>query len=205
MTVILSFTLAWGIVRVFVGVKPFTSPAFVYVNTGLFLAMVYYLSCLTLDPPETKQRAYRPKLLSKYSANSPEYYKRRVLEFRTLVDSIAERGQGSVISGTIFVTASLLILGQASQSKPWTNVVLAFASLGIYSLWLFGILYTSKRLDAQTFSRLRYIENLLDIEAITFVGGIARGSRLWKFVRSPVWGIMLLALTFIGFFVLLYS
>lgn len=186
------------------GSQPFAKAPYTYLLVGLFLSMNYYLSCLETDDPNRESEGYNARVLSRHSRRSQAFYERRVLEFKTLAESIADRGQGSVISGTIFVTASLLILAQASSIRTPMKDVLAFASLGIYTLWLFGILYTAKQFDAATYARLRLIETFLNIEAYSYLAGIAKRSISRKYVRSPVWGIMLFALTFIGFLVLLF-
>lgn len=88
-------------------------------------------------------------------------------------DEIARRGHITLLVGTILVAAAFLIVGQTlvesnviliggsnavgKNNETETNLA-ALASIGLYSIWLFVLHGTSKRLDNMTFARLKAIE-----------------------------------------------
>jgi hypothetical protein len=170
--------------------------AVVYLAVGVILAVTYFL---LPNPPHADEAARVPR-----ETDPKEDYNRRKLEYETLNSDINARGEGAVLAGTIFVTASVLILAQATSGPIVTRIILCFASMTIYSIWLFGIYYTARRLDALTYSRLHEIEARLRIDAHAYVRRIADDT-FWFRLRSNIWAVILLALSFVGFLILLQT
>jgi len=94
--------------------------------------------------------------------------KRLKLEYKILNDSVRQRENSLLSSGSIFVAASLILLGQAALVT--TNIdlgvaALVFGSWFIYSIWLFAYQLTTVKLTSVTFGRLRWLEHRLGFEA----------------------------------------
>jgi hypothetical protein len=82
-------------------------------------------------------------------------HRRRTLEYETLIHLVTMRFQATTVSGTIFVTASILVLAQAaSQMTSWATMALAYVSLLIYAIWLFGLFYPNRRIDLLNWTRV---------------------------------------------------
>ena len=82
-------------------------------------------------------------------------------DYQTMNQEIRSRGSITLIVGTILITASFLILGDAAKYRYSLDlkVVMAIVSIGLYLSWFFILNYTTKKLDNMTFSRMKAIES----------------------------------------------
>lgn len=178
--------------------------AIIYLVLGLIFAVIYSILYSLL--PEGTRRELEPKDTDAEGNLTWEAKDRLKLEYETFNSEIARRGEAFIISGTIFVTLSFLILAEASKVELTRHrIVLACASLAIYSLWLFLFAYTGVRLDRLSYTRIHSIEDLLKIEVHKYVKGLEKSKthKLWIWFRRNFWAIVLVALSLTGFFVLL--
>jgi len=132
---------------------------------------------------------------------SPEERRRLLLEYRTLNQEVGRRGEMLAIHGSIFVVASLTLLGATASASISARVVLVFLALLVYAVWLLVVTCTSQRLDDITLARLRTIERRLGFEVHSFVKREA--GRWWLVIRRFIWGFVLILIWLGGYFLLL--
>ena len=168
-----------------------------YLLIGFLLFLAYVLIKLVVEPPETVQIDER---------RISNAYERHLLlfEYRTLNEEVSRRGEMLAIHGSIFVVASLALLGAtvsaASIPRP-ARVALVFLALLVYATWLLVVTCTSQRLDDITFARLIGIEERLRFEVHRYVR--ERAGRWWLVIRRFIWGFVLILIWLGGYFLLL--
>lgn len=115
---------------------------------------------------------------------------------------IQRRDNITLIIGSILITISLLILAYTSVSENSTpRSIYAGSSIGLYSIWLFVLHYTSKKLDTLSYERIKVIEEVLS-KHLGYGFGIhsyiskKTSGELWLFLRRIFWGFVLLLLSF---------
>lgn len=124
-------------------------------------------------------------------------------EYDVLREEVGRRGNLLAVHGTIFVVASLILLGQgAMQDKYEMRTGLVFGALGIYFLFLFVMVHPTRRLDEISYARLRGIEKQMSFEAFRFVKEKADPD-FWVQIRRFVWGWFSLPVVIAGFVLLL--
>jgi hypothetical protein len=107
---------------------------------------------------------------------------RRLLfrEYKVLNESVGRRENSLLVAGSIFVTASLLLLGQSTQvSEGALRQSLVFTSWAVYSIWLYLFQLTAGRLTDRTFDRLRDIEGRLGIKVHRYLASKRDPVRRW--------------------------
>jgi len=174
--------------------------AIVYLVLGLILTVFYLL----LPLPEGTQRQLEAKDKDAKDELTPESKHRLELEYETFNLELARRGEQFIISGSIFVTLSFLILAEACMLTACRRIVLAYASLILYGLWLLVYGYTTTRLDRLSYIRIRSIEELLGIQVHRYVFCQAPRQALWMRFRRRFWAIILMLLSVAGSLVLLF-
>ena len=127
-------------------------------------------------------------------------------EYKILDESVSRRENSVWVTGSIFVTASLLLLGQSTTltsgqgqdlvSTEKLRAVAVFTSWGVYAIWLFFLQFPAGRLTDWTFKRLRGIEHQLGMEVHRYVVRKRDPIRRW------VWLTVLDGLFFAGYFIL---
>ena len=118
-------------------------------------------------------------------------------EYNILERSVGRRENSLLLSGSIFVTASALLLSQFSTSRViWERLALVFGSWGLYSIWLFLFQLTAVRLTDATFSRLKGIEEKLDFQVHRYLSTKRDPARRW------IWLWLLDALVVAGYLLL---
>jgi len=161
--------------------------------------VIYFL----LPRPDYEKHAELPE--KEHEVCKEQQWERNRLAYETLNADIRDRGEGTILSGTIFVTASILILVQSVSSGLvggyWMRFAVAIGAIVIYAAWLFGIQYTTQRIDKLTYARLHRLEEAMRIEAHNYVRKHWMNG-LPSQVRYYVWGIILLLLTIGGGLVL---
>jgi hypothetical protein len=100
-------------------------------------------------------------------------------EHRILDQSVSRRENSILITGSIFVTASLLLLGQSASVvsvqpsdlalRETMRGVAVFTSWFMYSIWLFFLQFPAGRLTDWSFKRLRGIETQLGIQGHLYI------------------------------------
>ena len=100
------------------------------------------------------------------------------IEYESLDNSARQRETSLLLTGAIFVTASLLLMGESTRSEGFREVVI-FTSWGIYSIWLFLFQLTTVRLGTLTYARLRRIEESKNIKAHSYLNPHRDPARRW--------------------------
>jgi hypothetical protein len=91
-------------------------------------------------------------------------------EYRILDQSVRQRENAHLFTGSFFVTASILLIGPAAQAAPAAlRTDLIYASWALYSVWLFFFQLTGSRLTNRTYDRLRSIETQVGFNAHRFL------------------------------------
>jgi hypothetical protein len=90
-------------------------------------------------------------------------------EHRILDQSVSRRENSILITGSIFVTASLVLIGQSVSVALVQPNVAVFTSWLMYSIWLFFLQFPAGRLTDWTFRRLKGIETELGIEGHLYI------------------------------------
>jgi len=135
-------------------------------------------------------------------------------DYETSISEIHARNNINLMVGTILIGASFFILTSINLSERSRSVgIYAFASIGLYSIWLFLLYLTSSRLNGLQYSRIRAIEEALteklnyDTKKLKYDFGInsynikktrrCGGKRpaLWLRIRRAFWDIVLLLLS----------
>lgn len=108
-----------------------------------------------------------------------------------------------LVIGTIIITASLLIFGNAvnaSQSNLFP--IYAFASIVLYSIWLICIHWTSNKLDDIQYRRIKAMEKSLtrhlsyDFGMYSYIRSKISDKDYWLRLRRSFWDVILLLLSF---------
>jgi hypothetical protein len=85
-------------------------------------------------------------------------------EYKLLQKSVNQREQTILLTGSIFVTASLLLAGEGLRTSDETvRTASTLLSWTVYAIWLFMFQLTSGRLIDRTYARMRWIENNVPI------------------------------------------
>ncbi len=115
---------------------------------------------------------------------------RSKLAYEALCEETRRRENSLLIMGTIFVIASLSLLGEALKGGSKNQLFLA--TLGILSYWIWYLLYvkTSQKLDSIYYCRIREIEREeLHICAYRYVHSKTR-CKWWMKLRRMFWGVI---------------
>jgi len=165
-----------------------------YLVIGFLLFLAYVLIHLALG--ELEEVRIEPRRTSDAS-------ERRLLlfEYRTLNEEVRRRGDMLAIHGSIFVVASLSLLGAAASAPRGLSAVLVFLALLLYGMWLLVMTSTSMKLDDISLARLRGIERALGFEVHRYVR--ERAGRWWRVIRRFIWGFVLILIWLGGYFLLL--
>ena len=153
--------------------------SFLFVLFSILLPIVYIALFTRWADREIKEPSSTPKNKLK-------------MEYEVLDRGVNQRENTLVLSGTIFVTSSLFLLGEgATRGSP--RLALVLASWVIYAIWLFFFQLGSARYATVILARLRWIEeNALGIEAHSFLYQQRIATRRW------VWFILLNAILAMG-------
>lgn len=155
------------------------------------------------DKPECSELT-RNILISLAMKDQKDALNATLKDYEITNKELERRENINLLVGTILVTASLIILGNTVSASSPTKFPYAFSSVLLFVLWLFVLHYTTAKLDAMTYPRMRAIE-----EAMTQHFGYAFGVHLytygqmennggtfrWVEVRRQFWGIILIALS----------
>jgi hypothetical protein len=113
------------------------------------------------------------------------------LQYEQLNAEIRGRDNLTIIAGSIMVTASLLLLGILLELRGKINldsgVLLIFASLGIYSIWLLCFNLTSRYLNRLEWDRLHAMEEARDFKLHGLIYDQVKTKKWWKYGRRFVW------------------
>jgi hypothetical protein len=82
-------------------------------------------------------------------------------DYKTSNEEVRRRDNVTLIVGTILITSSFLILGNVALKPDQPKSIYALASIGLFSIWLFALHETGKRLNKITYDRLKAIEKAL--------------------------------------------
>jgi len=131
--------------------------------------------------PCKKKEQYTPKY------NDKELF---MLQFEQISAGIRSRDNISIVAGTIFITASLLLLGSCAQPPDFiSKLPIVFASLAIYALWLIGFNVTSKKVNDLDYSRLKEMERFsnCNINIHCHRLGKVKDENWFKYLRRKIW------------------
>ena len=163
-TAVIAFTIwvLWAPDYSKTALESFVNP----ISLGLSLAYPILFVLTEFERPEAITTLSRKKLRT---------------EYKVLNQSVSRRENSLLVSGSIFVTAALLLLGQSTMvsSQPVLMKLSIFTSWTIYSTWLFLLQLTAGRLTDLTYRRLKDIEKLLQLEIHTFLGSKRDPVRKW--------------------------
>jgi len=83
-------------------------------------------------------------------------------DYRSSNDEVGRRDNITLLTGTIIVTSSIIILGNAAISQHvYPLWIFALASIGLYSVWIVFLYETSKKCNEIVYGRIRAIEKVL--------------------------------------------
>jgi hypothetical protein len=106
--------------------------------------------------------------------------KRLFLEYEVLNGTVGRRESSLLVAGSIFVTASLVLLGQSTQvTEQSVREAIVFTSWAVYAIWLFLFQLTAVRVTDWTFGRLRDIERKLGIKVHRYLVRKRDPARRW--------------------------
>jgi len=141
---------------------------------GLFLAIVYLFKISYLSDNKIDERIkdditdwIKGKGTKKNSGENGEGISDSKLnlvlkDYEIANQELQRRDNITLLIGSILVASSFFILANTSISKgPYPMSGYAFASVGLYLIWLWTTHYTSKRLDETAYRRIRAIEEAL--------------------------------------------
>jgi hypothetical protein len=131
-----------------------------------------------------------------------------VKDYEICQAEVARRDSSTLLIGSIFTTASLLILANTiSQTFSNSTFIYALASILLYLLWLLTVYRTSRYLDQITYTRIRIIEEAMSHEESGYKFGLhsdvwrkthtEEGKTVpWLRLRRAFWSIILLLISF---------
>ena len=132
---------------------------------GIVLSLFYIfrgLSRCVKDPHYDKKFSKALVAWFKKSTSSLDQKLRVVLkDYETANAEIGRRDNIGLLIGTILVTSSFLILGSAIKEKPINIGVYAFASMGLFLVFLLILHGTTEKLDSISYRRVKAIEQAL--------------------------------------------
>jgi hypothetical protein len=90
-------------------------------------------------------------------------------DYRISNEELGRRDNIVLLGGTILISASLLIVAESSKIDTDTLSKYAFASIGLFLIWLLFLHETAKKLDDITYNKIKAIERtineIIDIKA----------------------------------------
>src|SRR6267143_4857564 len=122
------------------------------------------------------------------------------LGYKLLNSSIVRRENSLLVSGSIFVTASTFLIGQAGLILPgFVKEIIVWSSWTIYAIWLMLFQLTTYGITEVTYKRLRDIEEQMGIEIHRYLKNWRNPWRKW------IWLWLFDGLLLVGFVLLGYS
>jgi hypothetical protein len=132
---------------------------------GVVISAVYLFirlsSCARKEDYDTELKKELDEWLDGDKTKPPDCQKVEVLlkDYETATSEIARRDNVALIVGTILVTSSLLIFATYAGTNPIS--IYAFASIGLFSVWIWLLHYTGSKLDDLSYDRIKAIEEAL--------------------------------------------
>ncbi len=147
-----------------------------------------------------KKKEYRTNLVA---LTSSEAFK---IQYEQISANIRSRDNMSIVSGTILITASVVLLASfaelVSRGTIDFNIRIAVvtASLAIYSIWLLGFDMTTNKIDDMCYSKLRKMEREADPRLNIHFDMRARlhGKKWYEWGRRKVWLYLFWVLILLG-------
>jgi len=167
--------------------------SFAYLLIGIAIILIYLVLFFNLGCPAADESC---------SGTRDEHLLR--LEYETLNEEVRRRGEMLAVHGSIFVVASLLLLGQSALTPQPTRAAILFVALFVYAAWMFAMTYSTGRLDNIAFARLRGIEKQLGFEVHRYMKEKTE-CKTWLKARRFIWGFVLIVLVAGGSFLLLIN
>jgi len=189
---------------------------------GLFLSLFFILRELfpCVPPPYDEELK---KNLSEWlnKDENGEKLKLVLADYETSNEEVRRRDNVHLIIGTILITASFLILGNVALRLVSPLWVFSFTSIGSFSIWLFLLHNTGKKINKITYDRIKTIEAVLsdhfkekseECKKVTYEFGIhsyiVRKTHeqrdLWLRGRRSFWGFILLLLSLAWMFLSIF-
>lgn len=131
------------------------------------------------------------------------------LQYEQISNGIRSRDNATVITGSIFITISLILLGtllelRCTQSIDFgTEVLLIGVIMVIYSIWFVCIDLTSLRLNSLQYQRLVKMEETKKFRLHRFMRDQVGDDKWLKYVRRTVWLYSFYVFTAISIMILL--
>lgn len=134
-----------------------------YIIIGVVVFIAYFFLQSMSEKDQLKAREWRDenKVLIK-----PKDDDNLNLEYETLNKNVDERGNQTLLSGSIILVASFLIMLEALRLDPNSIVLLPFViliSILLYGYWL-TLFASTRKLDSICFERMRAIEKIKGIQ-----------------------------------------
>ena len=115
------------------------------------------------------------------------------LKYEQINERVRSRENVTVVVGSIFVTASVLLLGSSVDLKQGTNPVLKdallLASLALYAIWLLAFSLPANKLSSIELHQLRQMEKSsnLGVNVHTYLWDEIRNKSWYKHLRRQIW------------------
>ena len=186
---------------------------FLVSEVGILLALFYLWRAYSFSD-QGNDTDLENKVAKWIKAEEKNYIKHDKLtvvlkDYQISIAEVHRRDNITLLIGSILTTSSLLILANSiSERVAQPMSIYALVSIGLYSLWLFVIHDTAKRLGKITYNRIKAIEKALsDKEISNYNFGIhsyiIKKTRkcceerpvLWLRIRRTFWGIILFLLS----------
>lgn len=170
--------------------------------TGIF---IYFT-----DAEWSKKKVSEDKHLQEDVRNwkDEKYYQLFELQYEQISNGVRSRDNVTVITGSIFITISLILLGtllelQCTQSIDFrTEALLIGAIMVIYSIWFICIDLTSVRLNSLQYQRLVKMEETKKFRHHRFTRDQVGDDKWLNYVRRRTWLYSFYVLTAISIVIL---
>jgi len=134
---------------------------FVFSSIGTYLAVRYILIKMSLQEKRVSDDKLRDAIVNSLNANEKRL-DGVITDYEACQSENVRRDNNNLLVGSIFTSASLLILANALSDGANGHVsVYALVSIGVFSLWFYTVFRTSEKLDELNYDRIHAIEDAL--------------------------------------------
>lgn len=115
------------------------------------------------------------------------------IQYEQINERVRSRENVTVVVGSLFVTASFLLMSSSVDLPPGSNLVLkdmlVLASLALYSIWLLAFSLPANKLSSRELCRLRQMEAYADyrINVHTYLWENVRNKGWYRYLRRQIW------------------
>ena len=164
---------------------------------NLSVALLVYgviATCLYVGynrPYDPKEDSVLPSSIGPIPDDIPELKNLFSMQYEQVNEAVRSRENVTVVVGSLFVTASVLLMSSAADPLQTGSVrqMLVLASLALYSIWLLAFSLPANMLSSMELFQLRQMEKKTQnkINMHTYLWEKVKNAGWYKVLRRQIW------------------